>query len=241
MFERIGSILSSIAGAKYDFDILGNIAGRIFGNMAANETIAGIWEAILSAISPFAAFVPFALIILALIEVFFGKKLINLQKFLACVVVGFCFGVHYVSPLINNIFNLPPYISGAVIALVAAVLCKFIYVAGYVFAAGYSGYLIAYSGAYIPFLSSVTKGNLIISLAIALAFVAVALIFRKYIEMFGTAALGGYFISKTIIANFFDYRTLEFLGEVGWIAELVLILVIAIVGFIVQYKTRTRY
>jgi hypothetical protein len=59
------------------------------------------------------------------------------------VVVGFCFGVHYVSPLINNIFNLPPYISGAVIALVAAVLSKFIYVAGYVFVAGYSGYLIA--------------------------------------------------------------------------------------------------
>ena len=229
MFERIGRILSSIAGAKYDFDIIGNISKRIFGNMAANETIAGLWDTILSAISSFATFVPFALIILALIEVFFGKKLINLQKFLACVVVGFCFGVHYVSPLINNIFNLP------------AVLSKFIYVAGYVFVAGYSGYLIAYSGKYIPFLASVTKDNLIISLAIALAFVAVALIFRKYIEMFGTALLGGYFISKTIIANFTDYRALEFLGEAGWVAELVLILVIGIIGFIVQYKTRTRY
>ncbi len=241
MIERIGRILSRIAGAKYDFKTLGDIFNRIFGNMAANDTVEKIWGAILSAVASFAALIPIALIVLALIETFFGKKLINIQKFLACAIVGFCFGVQYVSPLINNIFALPPYISGAVIALVAAVLSKFIYVSGYIFAAGYVGYHIAYSGAYIAFLASVTKDNLIISLAVALAFVAVALIFRKYIEMLGTSLLGGYFISKIIIANFVDYRALSFMGNAGWVAELALILVVGIVGFIVQYKTRTRY
>ena len=240
MFEQIGAFFASVVHAEFTFDVIGEFFRSTFGAMAQSSSVSYIWNGITSAISEFAFIIPLALIVLAILEVLCGKRILTVQKFLFCVLVGYCVGATYISPLINQIFALPDYISGIVVAIVAAVLCKFIYVVFYVIAAGYVGYLLSFSGIYIQFLESVTKGNYFIAIVVAAVFIVLALLLRKYFEMLGTSLLGGYFLSKAIIM-FYDYRALEFLGEFGWVAELVLILVLGLFGFIFQYKTRVRY
>ncbi len=240
MFEQIGAFFASVVHAEFTFESIGEFFRSTFGAMAQSPSVSYIWNGITSALSGISAVVPFIIILLSIVEILCGKRILNFQKFLFCVLIGYCVGATYISPLINQIFTLPDYISGAVIAIVAAVLCKFIYVLFYVLAAGYTGYLLSFSGLYIEFLAPITKGNYFIAIVIAAAFIVLALVLRKYLEMFGTSVLGGYFLSKSIIA-LFDYRALGFLGEFGWVAELVLILLVGVLGFIFQYKTRVRY
>ncbi len=243
MFEQIGNFFTSAINGQYDFKITGDFFNWFFHDMAQNASISGLWQYVMNAISGFAAFVPYVLLLLSLVEVFFGKKLLGLQKFLVAAAIGYCVGVTYVHGLIAPIFpTLPDYISGAVIALVAAVLSKFIYVITYIVAAGYAGYLLAYVPTYIPFLKGITHENILFSAIVAVVFIILALLLRKHIEMFGTAALGGFFISKIVISGFkFNYVELELFGTFGWLVELIAILLIGLIGFIVQYKTRSRY
>jgi len=240
MFEQIGAFLASVVHAEFTFEVMGEFFRNTFGAMAQSSSVSYIWNGITSALSGISAIVPFILMLLSVVEILFGKRLLTFQKFLFCVLVGYCVGATYISPLINQIFALPDYVSGVVIAIVAAVLCKFIYVMFYVIAAGYVGYLLSFSGLYIAFLAPITKGSYFIAIVVAVAFIILALLLRKYLEMLGTSILGGYLFSKSVIAVF-DYRALEFLGESGWIVELVLILLIGVLGFIFQYKTRVRY
>ena len=78
------------------------------------------------------------------------------------------------------------------------------------------------------------------ALAIALVVVVILFLFRKFIEMLGTAALGGFIIAESI-RMLWDYTTLDFLKGIEWVGALAITVVIALIGFIVQVKTRERY
>ena len=240
MGEGFNLFLNSLITGKFDFAALGEFFISMNESIMANTDLMGIWDAIVGAVASIASFLPIIFIALGAIELLFGKKLIPLQRFLLCAGVGFVCGVLYISPLINGMFTLPSYISGIVIGLVAAVLCKFVYYVAYAAAAAYSVYIVSINGL-IPFLADFTENNWMIGAIAAAVAVIVAFIFRKYIEMLGTALLGAYVISSTVIVNYYDYRTLEFIGDMGWVAELVVIGVVALIGFIVQIKTRKRY
>jgi hypothetical protein len=123
---------------------------------------------------------------------------------------------------------------------VLAVLCKYIYFAVVAIAVGYSVYITCVNPEILPFTTPV-NGNHLISLVIALVAVLVVFLLLKYIEMIGTSVLAAFCISRIVIMHFVDYRAFAFLGNWGWVAELVLVAIVGILGSVVQIKTRKRY
>ena len=141
--------------------------------------------------------------------------------------------------LINNIFALPSFVSGIVVAIVAGVLSKALYYVLVVAGSAYVAYMVAFTGKYIPQVASFTQGNMVVSLAVAVVAVVLVLLLLKYIEMAGTAFLGAFYISEWVVGNYFDYTTV--IPFDAALVKLIAVAVVALIGFIVQVKTRTRY
>jgi hypothetical protein len=171
----------------------------------------------------------------------FGKKMIGFLKFVFFFVIGFALGTHLLTPIISEAVEIPGWIVGTVVALVSAVLYRFLYIVLYSAVAGYGMYILAYHGFYIQGESNYSNGKAIGCLVAAAIAIAVALIFKKYIEMIGTAVLGGW-LSSWIIANFvYNFTTFPIFGGITWVAILVPAVIIAALGAVVQIKTRRRY
>lgn len=239
--EAILTFIDSISKAKYDFWAIADFFNARLGEILGNEELMNIWNSIYGVLSPLGIIIPLLIIGFGVSVVLFGRKFISVQRFAVFFVVGYCIGVQYVSPVINNVLVLPNYISGIVIALVAAVLCKYLYFLLLGAVVFYSVYYFCFTALYLTFLRTITMGNGFISFIVASGFVALVFVFRKYVEMAGTAALGGLIISKSIAIGIYDYTTLSILGDKGWVAELAIIALIAVGGFIYQVKHRERY
>ncbi len=236
----MSEFLSTVVNGTLDFKALGEIFKGFFANVLANPGVATVWDKVLTFLRSLGIGFPLLLIALSLVLLFFGKKLLSIERFIVAALLGYGIGVVIVSPMINQVFALPDYISGAVIALVLAVLCKYIYFAAVAVAAGYSVYVLCVNPGILPFALPV-NGNAVICLVIALVVVLVVFLLLKYIEMIGTSVLAAFCISKIVIIHFVDYRALSFLGNYGWIVEIALIAIVALIGSIVQIKTRKRY
>ena len=240
MIEKIRWFFGSIADGTMNFTAIANyILGYVY-KLWANEHLMWLWGLVKGFLCKLGAFLPVLLLALAAVEICFGKKLLGVQRFIACALGGYIVGVLTVSPLINQVFLLPAYVSGIVVAIVAAILSRYIYYVLLAVASGYSVFLIFYNNPFLPF-ALPTVGNLVVCAIIAVVAIILTFVLRKYIEMLGTAALGGFFVTRIVIANYFDYRTWGVFVDKVWLGHLIFIGVIAIVGFIVQYKTRTRY
>ena len=237
--DGIFAFFDNISHASFDFSSIIEFFGGIITGMQSSPGVADVWNTIFSFAISLGMLTPLILLALSVLELLFGKKLMAVQRFVALFVVGYCAGVYFVSPAINNVFALPDYISGIVIAIVVAVLSKYLYFVILAIASAYSVYYICYSAAFLPFLQGVTSGNGPICFVIALLVTILVFVLLKYIEMIGTSILGAFLVSKCITMGFFNYSA--FLGENWWILELAVIGVIAIAGSIFQIKTRTRY
>jgi hypothetical protein len=236
----MGEFLDSVVNGTLDFKALGEIFKGFFASTLANPGIAMVWEKVITFLRSLGIVFPLGLLALSLILLFLGKKLLSIERFIVAALVGYAIGVVIISPMINQVFALPDYISGAVIALVLAVLCKYIYFAVVAIAVGYSVYITCVNPEILPFTTPV-NGNHLISLVIALVAVLVVFLLLKYIEMIGTSVLAAFCISRIVIMHFVDYRAFAFLGNWGWVAELVLVAIVGILGSVVQIKTRKRY
>ena len=237
--DLIKNLLSSLINAEYDLGGIRELFGKLSAKFIGNADIAALWDKFLALITPYATIVPIVMIALCAVVLFFGKKLLPLLRFLAFVVVGYGAGVIVVSPLINKFFALPSFVSGIVIAIVAGVLSKVFYYLAVVAGTAYLAYMVTYTGKYVPQVTSFTAGNQIVCIAVAVVAVILVLLLLKYFEMAGTAFIGAMFISKWVTANYIDYAALVPFNPV--IVELAVVAVIALIGFIVQVKTRTRY
>ena len=240
MIDRLIGIFTRLINVEYDLATFIEKFKYIFNSIFKAETsdTTALIAMVKGMIGAYMAYLPMILLALCVIEVFFGKKLFGIQKFLLCFFVGFCGGVYFIADAITFI-ALPDYIIGAVVGLVCAILCKLCYWLGYVGTFGYLAYMICFSGAYLAMVTVYTKGNLIFSAAAAVIVIVLALIFRKFIEMLATSALGAYGIVSIVDKNFFDFGSLGFATED--IVKLAVIGVITLIGFIVQVKTRKRY
>ncbi|MBE6635827.1 MAG: hypothetical protein E7617_06505 [Ruminococcaceae bacterium] len=225
---------TSVLNGTFDFNKLVAFFGSLFDDVKANEGVMGIWDGFMGAVS---GFLPFLLIALGVIELLYGKKFLGIQKFVASAALGYCVGVLAVSPVVSTVLPIPEMVCGAVVALVAAVLCKQVYAVALFGGAGLFGYVICFAGGLIPGLPTV--GNQVLSFAAAGVLIFLVLIFRKNIERLGLAFLGSYMITSAVINNFFNYTTLV-PGSEGLIRNSVLCL-IAVLGFVYQYKRRRRY
>ena len=237
--EAITAFFSSVMNAQFDFTALGNFFGWYITSIKENAELLGMWEAVWQYIAPYAFVVPIALIVLSAICLFFGKKILPFIRFLACVVIGYAVGVITVSPLINSVFTLPNYVSGIVVAIVAGALSKIVYYLAITVGVGYVSYMVCMRGEILPQLTSFSKGNTIVCLIVAVIAVVLVFLLRKFLEMGATAFAGAFFISEVVIANYVDYTAL--IPFDANIVKYVAVGVVALIGFIVQFKTRTRY
>ena len=211
----------------------------IFNQILANPTI----DALLAQAKEILATVPAiaivgVLLVLSLIEVFAGKKLFGLQKFIAFFAVGFVAGVCFVAPLVHSFFA-NALIVGLVVGVIAALLYRPIYFLGYVGGIGFVTYYVLYNALVLPAAITVyTKGQLVVSIVAAVVVVVIALLLRKWLETLALAGIGAcgiwYSISLalTVCQIVLPYQNYIMLAVVG---------IFTLVGFVVQVKTRKRY
>ncbi|MBQ7363484.1 MAG: hypothetical protein IJW48_03420 [Clostridia bacterium] len=184
--------------------------------------------------------IPFILIILFGVIALTGKRIFGFIRCTAFVIAGFLIGIYTLSPIILEVMpSLPTWVIGAVTGVVAGVLSKILYYVALVAVSGYSTYILCMRGI-IPGVATFTEGNWVVGLICAAVVIVAVLILLKYIEMSGTAMLGGYGIA-CIIRGWYDYTSLTpFVGR-EWLGVLIVTLIFAVIGFIVQWRTRERY
>ena len=140
-----------------------------------------------------------------------------------------------------SIINVPPWVCGLVLAIITAVIYRFIYFAAYGITFLYCVYVLCDTIFYMRDGESYTTAKFVVCFGIAVGVTLVAFMLRRYIEMAGTAFLGGYLVSYTIRCMIFDYKALDWLQDTPWVGAGVITLIIAIPAFAVQYKTRKKY
>ena len=231
----MGDFFTSVLNGTFDFNKLVSFFGGLLDQAKANAGIMGIWDSVMGVIG---GFLPIILIALGVVELLFGRKFLGLQKFIMSAALGYCIGVLAIAPIINGMFTLSEMICGAVVAVVAAVLCKQVYAIALFGGVGIFTYVICYAGGLIP-VALPTVGNQVLSLAAAGVLIFLVLILRKNFERLGLALLGAYLITYSIIHNYFDFTALVAGHEV--IVNVVVTCAIGLLGFAFQYKRRKRY
>ena len=225
--------LDEFVDGSITFGRAGEIISDVFSGIFGHENFVNIWTFITDIVSRAGALVTLALLILALVETFFGRRLIKIERFIFFFGIGFASGASLVAPLLVSAgVAVVPWIVGLVVGALAAVLAKLLYVVLYVFFAGYATYMIFMGGQLLPeTVTSFSKGNMIFGLVAAAIAIVFALLLRKWIEMLGTAVLGAYLATLSV-----DTLT-------GGLAEPLFIIVLttlALLGFLVQAKIRRR-
>ena len=228
--------LKKIFAAEYDFDAMGQFFKNLYNGGFAGflkDTLDSIFGAT-SAIQPILGYL---LLVLALIQLFLGKRLLGAQKLIGCIVVGYAASVAYLVPVLANwaaFFGDQPWIVGIVFAVIGGLFYKFFYMVAYVFAFAYIPYFLLYSGT----LTAALAGKAVIAGAAAAVIVVFAIVFRKWFEMLGLSALGAYCVIKVLDVKF---GVIELLQMDAKTISLILIGVLTLIGFIIQVKTRKRY
>ena len=234
------ALVNSIVNAEITIPDCISAIMILFNYVFSDPNIVTINELIRQTISIVEPYLPFIYMGLSLLLVFLGKRIFPLPRFLAFLWLGFLLGTYYLSPLVLSVLpDMPAWIIGVVIGVIAAVLSKFIYFLAYAVVIAYPIYQFSFSVFLVDVLTP-EGGRYWVALAIALVVVVILFLLRKFVEMLGTAALGGFIIAESI-RMLWDYTTLDFLKGIEWVGALAITVVIALIGFIVQVKTRERY
>ncbi len=241
MFTNFSEFFTCVKEARFSFKCIWEAIVSLYYDITVNPDISAIWEAMMGGIESIYKLVMMLLAVGCVIIALFGKKMIGFLKFVFFFVIGFALGTHLLTPVISEAVTIPGWIVGTVIALVSAVLYRFLYIVLYSAVAGYGMYILAYHGFYLQGESTYSNEKAVGCLILAVVAVVVAIIFKKYIEMIGTAALGGW-LACWIFANFvYNFTYFPIFDGITWVAILVPAVIIAALGAVVQIKTRRRY
>lgn len=217
-------------------DLFNSVKGFFLGVLESSY-LQNLWHAFKDGIAQIDKLLPLILFALCAVVTFFGKRIYPVLRFTLFLVLGFVLGVYLLAPPIVGLLpNLPPVIIGLAAGLVVSVLSKFLYYAAITAAVGYIAYVTCYSGTGVEML----KGNSVGAIVVAAVLVILVFIMLKYFEMLLTACLGGFGIAA-VIKTLFDYTALPAFQGKERIILLIVTLLFAIPGFIVQVKTRKRY
>jgi hypothetical protein len=153
--------------------------------------------------------------------------------------IGFVASVHWVAPLIRGFVPaIPAYAIGLALGVFAAVMSRFIYNAVYVGVIGFDTYNICFNALFLVEITAFTKGNLPVSIVVAVVAVVIALLLRKYLEMIITAVAGGVgvaFFAKQLF-DYTVYINLDPMTSIFIVGG-----ALAIPMFIYQYYNRVIY
>ena len=186
MYETIQDFFTSVANGEFGSAAI----GEFWSTFAASSIYVEI-ESLITSLLPAIA-ITGVLLALSLVQLFVGKKLIGLQKFIAFFTIGFACGVLFLAPFVDTIIELPHWVSGLVIGVIAALLSKPLYFITYVFTAAYSVFAVCFVGEFLPEVTAFTQGNLIFSLVAGAVALVLALILRKWVETLLSAFLGAW-------------------------------------------------
>jgi hypothetical protein len=236
----ISNIFNNIKTAAYGIDGLITDLGNAYAALKAEADIAPIWEKALGFLQPVMPYMAYILLGLGVIVALFGKKLLPIAKFLGCFVIGFAAGVLYLSPLVDKIWVIPSWIIGLIIGVIAAVFFKIIYVLLVAAFAGYGMYFICFNAAVLPQVTVYTAGNWIYSLIAAAVAILIVFLLLKWIEMLGTAFLGAW-LATVSLNTAFKFMDLSFIQNFNVYVFWAIVAIIALIGFVIQVKTRRRY
>ena len=212
-----------------------------------NEKIAGIWEKLWNMVSMIHPYVAYILIALGAIELLFGKRLLGVQKFFGMFFIGCGATVAYLVPLIPlEGVGKYAWIIGLIAGVVAILLRKFLYMVLYIGAFAFIPACVLYSGT-IGALASF-KGNLVIAAAAGAVIALLAILLRKWFEIWGLSIFGAWAIVAVLDRPKYGIQIVDMIcGKVSFLANqpvvvgFVLLGVLALVGIIFQTKTRKRY
>ncbi len=241
MLESIGAFFKSLIQGEFGFYELWEYFVNLYYAVSKAPDVMNIWAALMKVLDPIYGAVPYILIVLCLLIAFFGKKLMPVLKFFGCFFVGFVCGVYFIGPVLMAIINVPPWVCGLVLAIISAVLYRFVYYAAYATAFLYFVYVFCYTVFYIQGGESHTVVRFLVCFGIAAGVTMLGFMLRRYIEMAGTAFLGGYLVSYTIRCMIFDYKALDWLQDAPWVGAFVITFIIGIPACVFQYKTRRKH
>ena len=241
MYSSFGEFFSALYRGEFGFTEVWRFFVDLYTSFTKSEDMINLWNVFRGAVDGFYFIIPYILIVLSLVVAFFGQKLMPVLKFIAFFFFGFVAGVHFIGPLITPIINVPLWVSGLVVGIVAAVIYRFLYFAVYGVGIAYCVYVLCYTGFYMREGAEHTLSKSLVCLAIAIGAVIVAFIFIKHVEIIGTSILGAYLVSFIVRCNIWDFRTLDFLASTPWVGAAVITVVLAIPAIIVQYSMKTRY
>lgn len=241
MFAAIVEFLNGVKEARFTFTKIWDAISSLCRSIAENPDIKVIRDVFADLLD--AVWIPLVIIaILACLAVaFFGKKIIGILKFVACFYIGFCLGAHFLPALFPPEINIPAWLVGIVVALISAVLYRFIYIIFYVAFTGYGMYLLAFYMFFIQPGASYTPTRALVSLVAAAVAVVIAFIFRKYIEMLATSLIGSWFAVLLFAGQIYDFTAWPIFSGIEVLAIFIPTAVFTALGFIVQIKTRSRY
>ena len=229
--------LGAVQNVTYGFEELLALIGVFFTDMLLNEHVASA----LAFMNPIWQFMPYITLGVSVLLAFFGKKMFGLFRFLFFFTVGALTGIYMLAPIILGVMpSLPTWVIGVVTGVVAGVLSKIVYFLALAAAAGYSTYIVLYTGL-IPGISALTEGNWVIGAIVSVVVVILVFALLKFVEMLGTAVLGGYGVATVVLLNWWNYTELSIFASNPALGVLVFTGVVALLGLIVQIKTRKRY
>lgn len=180
-----------------------------------------------------------ALAVICLIVGFFGRRISGVVRVVIIFSVGFVAAVYWIVPLLkSSLPQVPGYAVGIAVGIFAAVMSRFIYDAVYVGVIAFDVYNICYNAIFFVELTSLTKGNLEVCLAVTFAVALIALAVRKYLEMIITSAAAGIGIAF-VVENIYSYSGL--MGLAPLTAILVIGIALAVPMFCYQYYNRVIY
>ena len=232
--DKIINFFNDFKAGKFGYGALKDAVVDFNGAVASEVPV------VTDFVASFAAYIPYIMMASMLLMAFFGKKLLPLIKFVSFFVGGFGLGVRFIHPLLADIITMEAWISGLVVGILAALIYRLLYVIFFAGAVFFGVYTACYAGLGET-LAGFEDNKAFIFMAVAGVAVILAFILRRFVETLGTSVLGGYVLAGLIAEHLYDYTSLEFLAGNEWIGTLVVTAVIALLGFVVQVKTRKRY
>ncbi len=211
----------------------------IINSVMSEASIAPFFASYQTFVAALGIYYPIILVTLCLAIGLFGRRQSGLIRVIFLFAVGFVASVYWLAPIVQGLIPaIPGYAIGLACGIFAAVMSKMVYDFVYIGCIGFDVYNICFNAMFLATLTAYTKGNLALSVGVAVIAVILALLIRKYLEMLLTAVVGGIGIAY-FFKMIFDYTV--YINLDGTTAFLVVGAVLAIPMFIYQYYNRVLY
>lgn len=241
MFSNFAEFFTCVKEARFDFGVIWDAIVSLYYDITVNPDISVMWDGLMKFVNSAYGIIMTVLVIFSVAVALFGRKMMGFLKFLFFFTIGFTLGTHFLAAVIPPEVNIPAWTVGLVIALISGVLYRFLYIILYSAVTGYGMYVLAYHGFYIKDSEVYTTGKAVVCLIVALIAIAVFLIFRKYVEMLGTAVLGAWLATFIFAYRVYNFTAWPVFSGATWVGIFVPSVIIGFLGFVIQVKTRRRY